>query len=171
MRLGSLIVLGAVFFSAFAGRAAVLAARTGDAELDPATRVAAQCINGAFAEELKEQAERLETAAAEQTSKDQIRAVALAHVNERIDELEKANEALLSSASAAAKQEEGAAVRVASLYEKMKPDLAGGIISGMDPAFAAGILLSMNGDAASAILSALAPERAYAITVLMADAS
>ncbi|HBK90443.1 MAG TPA: hypothetical protein DDZ68_02100 [Parvularcula sp.] len=169
MRAGSLVILGAVFMSAFAGRAAVLAARTVEAEAAaPPEEV---CVNGAFAEELIQQAERLQAAKAAQAETDRTRAAALQHVNERIDAYEKAGEAYSAAAMQAADDEHAAAKRVAALYEKMKPDLAGGIVGGMDPSFAASLLLSMNSENASAILGALPPEKAYKITVLMADAS
>lgn len=171
MRLGSLVILGAVFLSAFAGRAAVLAARSAEAGAASTGPAARQCVNGAFAEELLDQAERLEAASAAQAEKERAGAIVLQHVNERIDDLQKANEALSAAAAKAITEEAGAAARVASLYEKMKPELAGGIVSGMDPSFAASLLLSMKSESASAILGAIAPERAYAITVLMADAS
>lgn len=164
MRVGSLIVLGAVFLSAFAGRAAVLAARTADTA--PSGAGAARCVDGPFAEELIAQSERLEAAALEQRSEDQKRAVLLQHVNERIAELERLNGAL----AAAAKETQKAAqssTKVAGLYERMKPDLAGAIIGEMDPKFAAGLLESMNADSAAGILAAIDPGRAYAITVLM----
>lgn len=169
MRAGSLVILGAVFLSAFAGRAVVLAARTGDdTAVGPAS---VQCVNGAFADELRRRAEQLEAAAAANAEKQQTRAVVLRHVNTRIADLEKANEALAASATKIVESEAAAAGRVASLYEKMKPELAGGIIAGMDTAFAASLLLAMSSEGASAILGSLSPERAYAITVLMADQS
>lgn len=170
MRAGSLVILGAVFLSAFAGRAAVLAARTVDGGAATATP-GEVCVNGAFADELLHQAERLKAARAAQAETDRTRAVVLQHVNERIDAYEKAGEALSSAATKVAADDHASAKKVAALYEKMKPDLAGGIVGGMDPSFAASLLLSMNSENASAILGALTPEKAYAITVLMADAS
>lgn len=169
MRAGSLVILGAVFFSAFAGRAAVLAART--AEGGAAAAPGEVCVSGAFADELLQQAERLRAAKAAQAETDRTRAVVLQHVNERIDAYEKAGEAFSAAATKRAADDEASARKVAALYEKMKPDLAGGIVGGMDPSFAASLLLSMNSENASAILGALPPERAYAITVLMAEAS
>jgi flagellar motility protein MotE (MotC chaperone) len=168
MRAGSLVILGAVFLSAFAGRAAVLAARSPEGAAPAAAEV---CVNGAFADELVQQAERLQAAMAAQAETDRTRAVVLQHVNERIDAYEKAGEALDAAAATMAAGDHASAKKVAALYEKMKPDLAGGIVGGMDPSFAASLLLSMNSENASAILGALPPERAYAITVLMADAS
>jgi flagellar motility protein MotE (MotC chaperone) len=168
MRIGSLLILGAVFISAFAGRAGVLAARSVEqGDLAPVR----QCIDGAFAEELKKQAERLDRAAADQASEDQKRAVIVQHVNSRIAELEKAASAYAASAQSAVGKEGAAAGKVAALYERMKPELAGEIVGGMDPSFAASLLLAMNSESASSILGALPPGRAYAITVIMADAS
>lgn len=165
MRIGSLIVLGAVFLSAFAGRAAVLAARTADTA--PADAGATRCVDGAFAEELIEQSERLEAAALDQRSEDQKRAVLLQHVNERIAELERLNGELAAAAAEEAQEAAQSSTKVAGLYERMKPDLAGAIIGEMDPKFAAGLLQSMNADSAAGILAAIDPGRAYAITVLM----
>ncbi len=169
MRAGSLVILGAVFLSAFAGRAAVLAARASEGEAPTPSRDV--CVNGTFADELLEQAARLQAAKAAQAETDRTRAVVLQHVNERIDAYEKAGDAFTAVAMKVADDDRASAKKIAALYEKMKPDLAGGIVGGMDPAFAASLLLSMNGENASAILGALPPEKAYAITVLMADAS
>ncbi len=171
MRLGSLIVLGTVFFGAFAGRAAVLAAKSASAGETPHAASAHRCIDGAFADELRMQSDRYQSAAASRADEDQKRSVFLKHVNERIDEMEKANAAFSAAAAKSADADAASATKVAGLYERMKPELAGVIIGGMDPSFAAGLLLAMNSESASGILASLAPERAYAITVLMADAS
>lgn len=171
MRLESLFVLGAVFLSAFAGRLAVLAAEVAEGPASASESQRPQCIDGAFAQELREQAERLEQAKLTQAERERAGEVILQHVNERLDELEKANAALAAAAGEALKKENEAAGKLASLYEKMKPEVAGGIIGGMDPAFAASLLLSMKGDSASAILGALDAQKAYAITVLMAEAT
>jgi len=168
MRLGSLIVLGTVFLAAFMGRAAVLAAKAVSAGDAMAPK---QCVDGAFAEELREQGDRLHAFAADRAAEDQKRAVFLKHVNERIDDLDRANQALSAAAAKALDDETVSAAKVAGLYERMKPDLAGAIIGEMDPHFAAGLLRSMNSERAAGILAALPPARAYAITVLMVDAS
>lgn len=173
MRLGALVTLGGVFAFAFAGRAAVLAAGAGELSSTSGSMKEAghACIDGPFAEELIAQSERLENATIEQSSLDQKRKAILGHVNARIEELEGLNSQL---AEMAARKEEGgsqSAGAVASLYERMKPDLAAAIIGQMDPRFAAGLLKSMSADSAAVILSSVAPERAYAITVLMIGAS
>lgn len=171
MRLGSLVVLGMVFFSAFAGRAAVLAARTVDGAVEDPSGVSGRCIDGAFADELQKQADQLEAAGAAQASADQKRAIIQQHLNERLDELERLTAELAAAAEKGLSKDAAAAGKVAALYEQMKPDLAGEIIGGMDPNFAASLLLAMKSDRASGILGALSPDRAYAITVLMAAAS
>ncbi|MDZ7628415.1 MAG: hypothetical protein U5J99_08445 [Parvularculaceae bacterium] len=170
MRASSLVILGAVFLSAFAGRAAVLAARTAEGGATP-MMPGEVCINGTFADELLQQAERLQAAKAAQAETDRTRAAMLQHVNERIDAYEKAGEAFSAAASKVAAEDIASAKKIAALYEKMKPEQAGGIVGDMDPSFAASLLLSMNSENASAILGALTPEKAYAITVLMAEAS
>ena len=172
MRLGPLAVLGLVFAFAFVGRASVLAAKAVDGAGtagDPPT--AASCVDGRFAEELREQAARLEKRADQQASEDQKRAALLKHIEMRIGELERLNAVLTEASGKAVAADAGAGAKIAALYARMKPDLAGAIIAGMDPAFAASLLASMNGDSASGIIATLPPERAYAITVLMAEAS
>ncbi len=175
MRIGSLIILGAVFACAFTGRAAVVAAETiGAADGHAPTEgdaMPAACINGAFADELRVQSKHLIEGLALRADQDQERAVVLAHVKDKIVELESIN-AKLSASIALASEEEGKAERkVVALYETMKPELAGSIIGEMDPEFAAGLLLGMNAESASGILSSLPAGRAYAITVLMAGST
>lgn len=168
MQVGSLAVLGGVFLAAFAGRVAVLAASPTESPQIVKEAASSRCIDGAFAEELRAQAAHLEQAEAALAEKKREAEVILKYVSERINELEKANEKMASLAETAMKKEAAGAGRVATLYEKMKPELAGGIIGGMAPSFAASLLLSMNSQSASSILGAIPPERAYAITVLMA---
>ncbi|MFN0024061.1 MAG: MotE family protein [Parvularculaceae bacterium] len=175
MRFESLMILGVVFACAFTGRAAVVAAETIDASDGNASTqsgpIPAICINGAFADELREQSKRLTEGLAARAEQDQERAVMLAHVKDKIAELEKIN-AKLSATLASASEVEGKAERkVVALYETMKPELAGSIIGEMDPEFAAGLLLGMNAESASGILSSLPAGRAYAITVLMAGST
>jgi flagellar motility protein MotE (MotC chaperone) len=171
MRIGSLVILGSVFMSAFAGRAAVLASNEagdpGRSPIDEETR----CVNGAFADELLAQSERLEDAMVRQKAEDQKRAVLTEHVNKRIAELERLNADLSALAAKLPQEPAHGASSVSNLYERMKPDLAGVIISEMDPKFAASLLKSMKADSASNILAAIDPSRAYAITVLMAEPS
>lgn len=171
MRVGSLVVLGSVFVSAFVGRAAVLAAKQVETPLREESKAESRCINGAFAEELATQSARIEKAAVNQKAEDQKRAVLLDHVNKRITELELLNAELSALSTKSQQEAEKGSSKIASLYERMKPDLAGVIIGEMDPKFAAGLLRSMNSDAASSILAAVDPARAYAITVLMAEPS
>lgn len=171
MRFGSLLILSAVFVSAFAGRAGVLAARFAEDVAPGAQSSLGRCIDGAFADELKKQADRLDKAAADDAAENSKRLAVRQHLDSRIADLEKAASAFADSAENAASKEKDAADRVAALYERMKPELAGEIIAGMDPGFAASLLIAMNSENASEILGRLAPDRAYAITVLMAKAS
>ena len=173
MRAGSLAVLGAIFLSAFIGRAAVLAAEvaenSGDAPNKSGAGVA-QCLTGPLAEELKAELKNLEARRLDLADEEATGKLILSHIDQRIAELEAANASLQASLARVdgAKAEE--ARRVAAIYEQMKPQLAGSIIGAMDPDFAAGLLLSMNGESASGVLAALPPARAYEITVLMASA-
>jgi flagellar motility protein MotE (MotC chaperone) len=171
MRISSLFVLGAVFMIAFAGRAAVLAAKGVESSGGKATEAKARCIDGSFAEELLAQSEKLEVAAVKQKAEDQKRAVLSEHIEKRINELERLNVELSAQLEKSREQAAQTSNNVATLYERMKPDLAGAIIGEMDPKFAAGLLKSMNADSASAILAAVGPARAYAITVLMTEPS
>ena len=160
MRIGSLFILGSVFLTAFVGRAAVLASKGIESSAAKATDAKVRCVDGALAEELLAQSERLEIAAARQKAEDQTRTVLAEHIEKRIKELEKSREQATQTSN-----------KVATLYERMKPELAGAIIGEMDPKFAAGLLKSMNADSASGILAAIGPARAYAITVLLTDPS
>jgi len=173
MRLGALVTLGGVFAFAFAGRAAVLAAKAAEYSGTPGSTSEARhsCVNGPFAEELLAQAERLERQKTEQAAVDQKRQAVLQHVNARIEELEQLNGQLAEIAARNDESSSNSTGRAASLYERMKPELAAAIIAKMDPSFAAGLLKSMNEDRASEILSSVPPERAYAITVLMIGVS
>lgn len=172
MRIGSLIVLGAVFLSAFAGRAAVLAARTDAAEASaPEEAGRRDCVTGALADEIRAQARRLELAEIDFRSEERKRAVLLDHVNERIAELERLNSELAATAARQGREAAGGAEKVAGLYERMKPDRAGAVLGAMDPKFAAGLLAAMKPESAAGILAAIAPERAYAITVVMTERS
>jgi flagellar motility protein MotE (MotC chaperone) len=171
MKMSSLIVLGGVFAFAFAGRAAVLAAKVvdeGASASAPEINVD-RCIDGVFAEELLTQSRRLEAKAINQESDDRKREVLLEHINNRIAELERLNAALGQTAERMKEADTAPSSKVAGLYERMKPNLAGAIIGEMDPKFAAGLLKSMSPDSASEILAAIAPGRAYAITVLMSE--
>lgn len=173
MRARSLIVLGAVFLSAFVGRAAILtAAIANDGAAAPsADPPATTCIDGAFAQTLKDGLARLEERKVEFAEETETAKVFAAHVEKRLGELEALNKSVAASLHAieAARNED--ARRVAAIYEQMKPALAGAIIGAMDADFAAGLLLAMNAESASAIMATLNADRAYAITVLMAGAA
>lgn len=171
MRIGSLFILGSLFLSAFAGRAAVLASNDADNSDQVSSKADAQCINGAFADELLAQSERIEKTIIKQKEDDQKRAVLLEHVEKRIAELERLNADLSALASGAQQLSNERSGKISNLYEKMKPDQAAVIFSEMDPKFAAGLLKSMKPDSASNILAALDPSKAYAITVLMVEPS
>lgn len=173
MRAGSLAVLGAVFVSAFVGRAAVLAAEVAGAPSERVKKAAPaspQCVTGALAEELKAELDKLETRKLDLADEEATGKLILSHIEKRIAELEAANASLQGSLTKVENQKAGEERRVAAIYEQMKPQLAGSIIGAMDPEFAAGLLLSMNGESASGVLASLPPERAYQITVLMASA-
>lgn len=157
--------------TAFAGRAAVLASKDVEGPAPTSSESDARCINGVFAEELLAQSERVEAAIIKQKAEDQKRAILLEHVNKRIAELEGLNAELSALSIKQQKEKDQGASKISSLYERMKPDLAGVIISEMDPKFAAGLLKSMKEDNASSILAAIDPARAYAITVLMVEPS
>lgn len=173
MRAGSLIVLGAVFLSAFAGRAAILTtAIAHDGDGAPAGDAPVKtCVDGAFAQTLKDGLARLEERKVEFAEETETAKVFAAHVEKRLGELEALSNSVAASLRAieAARNED--ARRVASIYEQMKPPLAGAIIGAMDADFAAGLLLAMNAESASAIMATLDADRAYAITVLMAGAA
>ena len=110
-------------------------------------------------------------AAARQKAEDQTRTVLAEHIEKRIKELERLNAELSAQLEKSREQATQTSNKVATLYERMKPELAGAIIGEMDPKFAAGLLKSMNADSASGILAAIGPARAYAITVLLTDPS
>lgn len=171
MRIGSLFILGSVFLTAFVGRAAVLASKGIESSAAKATDAKVRCVDGALAEELLAQSKRLEIASARQKAEDQTRTVLAEHIEKRIKELERLNAELSAQLEKSREQATQTSNKVATLYERMKPELAGAIIGEMDPKFAAGLLKSMNADSASGILAAIGPARAYAITVLLTDPS
>lgn len=174
MRARSLVVLGVVFFGAFIGRAAVLAAALAETAAPgeaPAARKAPLCLTGALAETLKRELELLEARKTNMAEDEQTMRVLGRHVEERIAELETLNQSALEALEKIESAKSEDARRVSAIYERMKPPLAGAIIGEMDPEFAAGLFLAMSGESASAIMATLAPERAYAITVLMAGRS
>lgn len=172
MRPKSLMVLGAAFLCAFAGRAVVFAQSIA---ADPGASISAppdeitRCIDGAFAQTLKAGFKDLESSKRAVAEKEQEVKILSEHVEKRLQELEALNQRVLASAEKMNARRDEEAQRVAAIYEQMKPQLAGPIIGGMDPDFAAGLLLAMNGESASSIMATLDPKRAYAITVMMAS--
>jgi flagellar motility protein MotE (MotC chaperone) len=172
MRSGSLVVLAMVFLCAFGGRAAVMAAAVAE-KIEPhhGEEVAASsssCVNGAFAQSLREELESLEARKVKLAEKEQTMRVLSDHLESRIAELEILNNSLLDLAEKSDARNNEEVRRVAVIYEQMKPSLAGGIIGAMDPNFAAGLMLAMTGENASAIMATLDADKAYKITVLMA---
>lgn len=175
MRSKSLIVLGAIFASAFFGRAGVLAAALAE---DGSSKVGAtsdgeqvKCIDGRFAESLKRELLWIETEKARMADEKSMASVLTLQVEKRIGELEALNQALAAKIERDATAGEQTKTQVGAIYAQMKPDAASQIIGEMDPQFAASLLLSMSGDNASEILASLPPTRAYAITVLMAGSA
>lgn len=174
MRPSSLFILGMVFMGAFIGRAAVLAAGTtesaaGDHDQRAEHDAASRCVNGEFAEELKERMRDVEARSAKLLERESELSVFNDHIRQRLQDLEalKKEISMLIENIEGRRQED--IMKVATIYEEMKPQIAGGIIAGMDPEFAAGLFLAMKGENASAIMASMPPEKAYAVTVLMTN--
>ncbi|MCA8887616.1 MAG: hypothetical protein KDA46_02225 [Parvularculaceae bacterium] len=171
MKSQSLLILGAVFASAFAGRgyliAEALASEGAGAQAPGAGEV--QCITGEMAQALKEGFEKLDERKLAMAGDEQLAQAAADHASTRIAELEAINAELSRTLEKYDAARTGEMKRVAVIYSQMKPQMAGAIFDKMAPEFAAGLLMSMDGESASAIMATLNADRAYVITVMMAN--
>lgn len=101
---------------------------------------------------------------------DRERAIAAAQalVEDRLTELEAAEqrlEALIATSDRAAETDLDQLTRV---YETMEPEVAAALFEQMPPSFAAGFLARMAPTSSAALMAELPPERAYAVSVVLA---
>ncbi len=122
----------------------------------------------AVAEALTERETRL--AAREQAAAERFAALDLAEtaIQTRLDELQKAEDALSRLVTVADGAAEGDLDRLTAVYEAMKPTDAARLFAAMSSDFAAGFLGRMKPAAAAAILAGMPPESAFAVSALIA---
>ncbi|PWK59810.1 MotE family protein [Roseicyclus mahoneyensis] len=101
---------------------------------------------------------------------DRERAVAAAQtlVEERLVELEAAEQRLQSLIATSDRAAETDLDQLTRVYETMQPDIAAALFEQMPPSFAAGFLARMTPAASAALMAEMPPDRAYAVSVVLA---
>ena len=118
--------------------------------------------------ELKEQRAKVAEREAALTARAQLLEAMEARLRQRLEELEKA-QAKLESTAVLVEDAAGRDVRhLADMYAQMKPKSAAEIFNQMPPSFAAGFLGSMPSDRAALIMANMQAENAYAVSLLLA---
>ncbi len=174
-RLGALGVIGALFLAS-AGVRLTEAARAQEGAAPVDALAAGQSAPGCLPE--PGVAEMLARIRARETEidtragalEDRLQALRLAEETAaaRLAELTAAEEALAATLAIADAAAERDVAQLTSVYEAMKPRLAGELFAQMEPEFAAGFVMRMRPEAAGAILSEIDPQRAYAISAILA---
>ena len=158
--LGLVSVLSAVI--RFGGGAVAIAADTPD--LGAATQAETPAVLAALAE--KEAT--LEEWSASLSKQELDLATARTELENRLAELDAAQEALSDTLALADDAVEDDLARLTLVYENMKPRDASIIFETMAPEFAAGFVARMQPEASAAIMAGLEPETAYSISLLLA---
>ncbi|WP_342077358.1 magnesium transporter MgtE N-terminal domain-containing protein [Yoonia sp. SS1-5] len=109
-------------------------------------------------------------AAREASFRDRMQALRVAEIEieEKLEELRRAEESLLATIALAETAAATDLGQLTSVYENMKPKEAAALFEEMPPEFAAGFLGMMRPDAAALIMTQLAPETAYSFSVVLA---
>ncbi len=109
-------------------------------------------------------------AAREAELDDRERAVEVAQVliEERLAELEAAEQRLSNLIQVSDTAAEGDLTRLTEVYETMGPEQTAALFAQMDPNFAAGFLTRMSPAGSAAIMAELDPAYAYAVSVVIA---
>ncbi len=189
MKQRSLLVLGACFAVALLGRAGVLAsdlsertadkaggkaATTEDATSEPTYGgggKSAQCLTAETAAAVGDRIAKLDEREAALAEREAEATVYARQVEKRLAELNEANAALEERLAALDARKSADVQKLASIYNNMKPALAGEIIAGMDPVFAAGLLSQMDDERAAGVIAAMDPAKAYAVSLTLANRS
>jgi len=169
---GSLVLVAALF----AGSAAL---RFGDGighafavASEPPASAAQSCTSdaGALALLKEVQAREQKVSERERLIADRSQAINLAEkrINERLVQLEAAEQKLSQTVAIADKAADADVARLVTVYENMKPKDAAPLFAAMAPDFAAGFIARMRPDASAAIMAQLDPRDAYSISVIMA---
>lgn len=173
MNTRALPVLAIVFFLSFVGRISVIAAdqtySSGAGE--PASGQTSQCIDAAIADEVKQRIIALDERETDLAERDSALKVYELQIEKRLKELADANGVFAARVSAMQTERDADIVRLAAIYEGMKPAQASEIIAEMDPKFAAGLLAAMRSEQAAQIVATMEPEKAYMVSVIMANRS
>ncbi|MEM9015082.1 MAG: hypothetical protein AAGB02_08235 [Pseudomonadota bacterium] len=175
MKTRSLFVLALVFLLAALGRAGVIAsdANVGASGSDSGTPPVPErtCVEPRLAAAVSDRISILEE---EETAIEERRATLSVYemqIEKRLAELKQANDALAESAQHQQSKRDGDIIRLAAIYEGMKPAQASPIIEKMDPKFAAGLLGAMNSEQAAQIVATMNSDKAYLISVMLANRS
>ncbi len=101
---------------------------------------------------------------------DRERAVAAAQalVEDRLVELEAAEQRLQTLIATSDRAAETDLDQLTRVYETMQPEIAAALFEQMPPSFAAGFLARMTPVASAALMAELPPDRAYAVSVVLA---
>jgi flagellar motility protein MotE (MotC chaperone) len=146
--------------------AAAFAAR----ELVPTRTIDANLARGLQDAIAELDAVRLDLERREAEIADRERAVATARalIEDRLADLEAAEDRLETLIATSDQAAETDLDRLTRVYETMAPETAAALFGQMPPSFAAGFLARMTPAASAALMSELLPEQAYAISVILA---
>ncbi|WP_171175448.1 MotE family protein [Ruegeria sp. HKCCD8929] len=101
---------------------------------------------------------------------DRMKALEIANkaLENRLSELQQAEESLKATLALADVAAENDLTRLTDVYQNMKPKEAAALFEEMDPTFAAGFLARMQPEAAAGVMAGLSPQAAYTISVVLA---
>lgn len=167
---GLLIASGLVRLAGEAGPALAVGADAVEmAETPIATEICvAEDTPAALREALQAREERAARREAQIADRLQAMAVAEAEIEEKLVELEAAEDSLAALLALANTAAEDDLNRLTAVYENMKPQDAAALFEEMEPAFSAGFMGRMRPDAAAAIMTNLESQTAYLISVVLA---
>lgn len=186
MKHRAMIVLGGCFAISFLGRIAVFASDVNQSVDDdsapsntPVAHAAGDhaagdhenCLTGEFAAEIKARIGDLNGREEKIAKKEAELEIYTRQVDKRIAELETANTDLQNRIDILDARKSEDIQKLASIYNSMKPQLAGEILIEMDPDFAAGLLAQMDNERAGAIIAAMEPKKAYVVSLKLANRS
>ncbi len=125
-------------------------------------------ITGAMAQELSDRLESLDSREDILLQKRAELEAFQSHIERRLEELTRANNELQQRIDQFQGLKNDDVKKLATIYDNMKPQLAGQIMAEMDTDFAAGLLGIMDAEKAAAIISVMDPQKANIISLKLA---
>lgn len=171
MKTRALLVLGVVFFASFVGRVAVMASDMASAATHgpAAPQAAGACVDPELAAALKSRIAGLDSRETALADRETELKTYEAQIDKRLAELEQANSDLQKNIKFIEDSKNADIMKLAAIYEGMKPAQASQIINEMDAKFAAGLLSSMNSEQAAQIVANMDAQKAYLVSVILAN--